>query len=71
MCSNEDSFDYQILNLTDKFYTDYPNPPYKDNELGLTTNEKDATNQVTKPLYPTTGSDTILENTINDTQGKQ
>ncbi len=21
-------FDYQVLNLTNKFYSDYPNPPY-------------------------------------------
>ena len=30
MNSKEDVFDYQILNLTDKFYYDYPNPPYKE-----------------------------------------
>lgn len=31
MCTiNEDSFDYQVLNLTQKFYNDYPDPPYKE-----------------------------------------
>ncbi|MCM1386707.1 MAG: hypothetical protein NC231_05240 [Bacillus sp. (in: Bacteria)] len=30
MCFKEDSFDYQILNLTNKFYSDYPDPPYKE-----------------------------------------
>ncbi len=30
MYSKEDSFDYQVLNLTNQFYTDYPNPPYKE-----------------------------------------
>ena len=30
MCSKEDSFDYQVLNLTDKFYAAYPSPPYKE-----------------------------------------
>ena len=30
MESKEDSFDYQLLNLTEKFYSDYPNPPYKE-----------------------------------------
>lgn len=30
MCYKEDSFDYQVLNLTDKFYFDYPDPPYKE-----------------------------------------
>lgn len=30
MDSKEDSFDYQLLNLTEKFYADYPNPPYKE-----------------------------------------
>ncbi|MCI8353768.1 MAG: hypothetical protein HFI47_01605 [Lachnospiraceae bacterium] len=30
MYSEEDPFDYQVLNLTDKFYTDYPDPPYKE-----------------------------------------
>lgn len=30
MCSKEDSFDYQVLNLTNEFYTDYPDPPYKE-----------------------------------------
>lgn len=29
MCTvDEDSFDYQVLNLTTKFYDDYPDPPY-------------------------------------------
>ena len=31
MFHSEDSFDYQILNLTPQFYRDYPSPPY--NEL--------------------------------------
>ncbi len=26
----EDSFDYQILSLTDKFFVDYPDPPYRE-----------------------------------------
>lgn len=26
----EDSFDYQVLNLTQQFYEDYPAPPYKE-----------------------------------------
>ncbi len=30
MCFKEDSFDYQVLNLTDKFYSDYPDPPYEE-----------------------------------------
>lgn len=30
MYPKEDPFDYQILNLTNKFYFDYPNPPYKE-----------------------------------------
>ena len=30
MHSKEDSFDYQVLNLTNKFYADYPDPPYKE-----------------------------------------
>ena len=30
MCSKEDSFDYQVLNLTNSFYSDYPDPPYKE-----------------------------------------
>ena len=30
MSPKEDSFDYQVLNLTNKFYADYPNPPYKE-----------------------------------------
>lgn len=30
MCYKQDSFDYQVLNLTDKFYVDYPDPPYKE-----------------------------------------
>lgn len=30
MYSKDKSFDYQILHLTAKFYTDYPNPPYKE-----------------------------------------
>lgn len=25
-----DAFDYQVLNLTQQFYTDYPDPPYKE-----------------------------------------
>lgn len=28
--TTEDTFDYQVLNLTTQFYTDYPNPPYKE-----------------------------------------
>ncbi len=27
---NDNSFDYQVLNLTTKFYNDYPDPPYKE-----------------------------------------
>lgn len=30
MCSKEDPFDYQVLNLTNKFYSDYPDPPYRE-----------------------------------------
>lgn len=30
MCFTKDEFDYQVLNLTQKFYTDYPDPPYKE-----------------------------------------
>lgn len=30
MCFVDDSFDYQILNLTQQFYVDYPDPPYKE-----------------------------------------
>ncbi len=30
MNSGGDSFDYQILNLTQQFYSDYPDPPYKE-----------------------------------------
>lgn len=30
MFFSEDSFDYQILNLTQQFYRDYPNPPYNE-----------------------------------------
>lgn len=30
MCLAKDEFDYQVLNLTSKFYADYPNPPYKE-----------------------------------------
>lgn len=30
MCFTKDEFDYQVLNLTDEFYTDYPDPPYKE-----------------------------------------
>lgn len=30
MCITDDSFDYQVLNLTKQFYRDYPNPPYKE-----------------------------------------
>ncbi len=30
MCFTKDEFDYQVLNLTQKFYIDYPNPPYKE-----------------------------------------
>ena len=26
----DDVFDYQVLNLTTKFYDDYPNPPYEE-----------------------------------------
>ena len=28
MCAVDDVFDYQVLNLTSKFYSDYPDPPY-------------------------------------------
>lgn len=28
MCFTDESFDYQVLNLTQQFYADYPNPPY-------------------------------------------
>lgn len=28
MCMTKDEFDYQVLNLTQKFYNDYPDPPY-------------------------------------------
>lgn len=30
MCMTEDPFDYQVLNLTNQFYIDYPSPPYKE-----------------------------------------
>ncbi|MCM1056759.1 MAG: hypothetical protein NC517_04030 [Firmicutes bacterium] len=30
MHSEEDSFDYQVLNLSQQFYDDYPNPPYQE-----------------------------------------
>ena len=31
MCTvDDDQFDYQVLNLTTKFYSDYPDPPYKE-----------------------------------------
>lgn len=31
MCTvDDDQFDYQVLNLTTKFYNDYPDPPYKE-----------------------------------------
>ena len=30
MLFQEDSFDYQVLNLTDKFFDNYPDPPYKE-----------------------------------------
>lgn len=30
MCSKEDPYDYQVLNLTNKFYSDYPDPPYRE-----------------------------------------
>lgn len=31
MCiTDADEFDYQVLNLTNQFYTDYPNPPYRE-----------------------------------------
>ena len=30
MCYKKDSFDYQVLNLTNRFYYDYPDPPYKE-----------------------------------------
>lgn len=28
--TKDDAFDYQVLNLTPKFYSDYPNPPYSE-----------------------------------------
>lgn len=28
LCTMEDSFDYQVLNLTQRFYNDYPDPPF-------------------------------------------
>lgn len=31
MCiTNDDPFDYQVLNLTQQFYDDYPDPPYRE-----------------------------------------
>lgn len=31
MCTvDDDPFDYQVLNLTTKFYNDYPDPPYEE-----------------------------------------
>ncbi|MBD5474307.1 MAG: hypothetical protein HDR20_15855 [Lachnospiraceae bacterium] len=30
MHSKGDPFDYQVLNLTNKFYSDFPDPPYKE-----------------------------------------
>lgn len=30
MYSKEDSFDYQVLHLTNQFFSDYPDPPYKE-----------------------------------------
>lgn len=30
MCFTKEEFDYQVLNLTQNFYTDYPDPPYKE-----------------------------------------
>lgn len=30
MCMTEDPFGYQVLNLTNQFYMDYPSPPYKE-----------------------------------------
>lgn len=27
---HDDPFDYQVLNLTEEFYNDYPNPPYNE-----------------------------------------
>jgi len=30
MCSQNDSFDYQVLNLSRQFYKDYPDPPYSE-----------------------------------------
>ncbi|WP_456110916.1 type III toxin-antitoxin system TenpIN family toxin [Roseburia inulinivorans] len=31
MCTlDTDAFDYQVLNLTNQFYLDYPDPPYKE-----------------------------------------
>lgn len=30
MCFVDESFDYQVLNLTQQFYVDYPDPPYKE-----------------------------------------
>ena len=31
MCTTDnDAYDYQVLNLTEQFYEDYPNPPYEE-----------------------------------------
>lgn len=30
MYSKDDPFDYQVLSLTQQFYADYPDPPYKE-----------------------------------------
>lgn len=30
MCLGKEPFDYQVLNLTDEFFIDYPSPPYKE-----------------------------------------
>lgn len=30
MYSKDETFDYQVLNLTQQFYNDYPDPPYKE-----------------------------------------
>ncbi len=30
MSKINDEYDYQVLNLTEQFYNDYPNPPYKE-----------------------------------------
>ncbi len=31
MCTTDnDAYDYQVLNLTEQFYEDYPDPPYKE-----------------------------------------